>query len=249
MGAGKWIGGLFGFFTGGPIGALAGFLFGSAFDFLNESNGSSSATDKEERNRFLFSLMLLSADIIHADGKIMHSEMEYVRRFLRASFGQEAVSEGEADFLRIFEWKKKVGEQTWRQKISDCCNQLSRVMPQEQRIQLLTYLVEIAKADGKVSEEEKQALYRIAANLRLQAGMVDQMLGLGGSTLEDAYAVLGVSKDATDDQIRKAYKQLALKYHPDHMAGLGDDIKRAAEEKLKEINQAKDRIFKSRGIK
>jgi len=83
----------------------------------------------------------------------------------------------------------------------------------------------------------------------LSSSIVDQMLGLGGSSLDDAYQVLGVSKDATDDEVRKAYKQLALKYHPDHMAGLGEDIKKAAEEKFKEINQAKDRVYKSRGMK
>jgi len=138
MGAGKWIGGLLGFIGGGPIGALAGFLFGTAFDFFNSSDSSITTADKAERNRFLFSLMILSADIIQADGKIMHSEMEYVRQFLRRNFGENAVAEGEAHILKIFEWRKKVGESTWRQKIAECCSHLARVMPQEQRIQLIS---------------------------------------------------------------------------------------------------------------
>ena len=249
MGSGKWIGGLLGFMGGGPLGALAGFIFGSAFDFLSDNSSSVSTVDKDERNRFIFSLMLLSADIIQTDGKIMHSEMEYVRQFLRRNFGESAVAEGESHILKIFEWRKKVGEQAWRQKIAECCSQLSRVMPQEQRIQLIAYLAEVAKADKGISADEKQALYRIAAGMGLSVGIVDQMLGLGGTSLDDAYTVLGINKNATDDEVRKAYKQLALKYHPDHMAGLGEDIKKAAEEKFKEINHAKDRIYKSRGMK
>ncbi len=250
MGANKWIGGILGFIGGGPIGALAGFLFGSAFDFLSDSSNSvSGTTDKEERNRFLFSLMLLSADVIQSDGKIMHSEMEYVRQFLRQNFGETAVTEGESHILRIFEWRKKVGESTWKAKITECCSQLCRVMPSGQRIQLMNYLVEIAKVDKSISSNEKDTLYRIATQLGLGSKVVDQMIGLGGDSLDDAYRVLGVTKDSTDEEVRKAYKQMALKYHPDHVTSLGEDIRKAAEEKFKEVNQAKDRIYKSRGMK
>lgn len=248
MGSNKWIGGILGFIGGGPLGALAGFLFGSAFDFLSDSSSSEGA-DKTERNRFLFSLMLLSADVIQSDGKIMHSEMECVRRFLRQNFGEAAVAEGESHILRIFDWRKKVGEATWRQKIAECCGQLREVMPSGQRIQLMNYLVEIAKVDHSISSQEKDTLYRIAAAIGLGSNIVDQMLGLGGNSLDDAYSVLGVPKTATDDEVRKAYKQMALKYHPDHVTSLGEDIRKAAEEKFKEVNDAKDRIYKSRGMK
>ena len=74
-------------------------------------------------------------------------------------------------------------------------------------------------------------------------------MGLGGSTLEDAYRVLGLTSSATDDEVRRAYKRMALENHPDRVASLGDDIRRAAEKKFKEINEAKDRIYKARGMK
>ena len=60
--------------------------------------------------------------------------------------------------------------------------------------------------------------------------------------------MLGVRPDATDDEVRAAYRKLALKHHPDRVATLGEDIRRAAEKKLQEINDAKERIYKARGM-
>jgi DnaJ like chaperone protein len=85
--------------------------------------------------------------------------------------------------------------------------------------------------------------------MMLQQGEVDSLLNLGGSSLEDAYKVLEVSPDATDQEVRAAYRRLALKHHPDKVAMLGDDVKRAAEEKFQQINNAKEQIYKARGMK
>lgn len=74
------------------------------------------------------------------------------------------------------------------------------------------------------------------------------MLNLGGDSLEAAYKVLGVPPTATDDEVRKAYRKLALDHHPDRVAALGEDIRRAAEKKFQEINEAKERIYKARGM-
>ena len=82
----------------------------------------------------------------------------------------------------------------------------------------------------------------------MQAGDVDSMLNLKGDSLEDAYKVLGVSPSASDDELRKAYRRLALEHHPDRVAALGEDVRRAAEKKFQEINAAKDRIWKERGL-
>lgn len=251
----KWIGGFLGLLHGGPLGALAGFVLGAMFDMFTER--ASSFTPEEQRayepqgqrNGFLFSLMVLSAHIIHADSKIMHSEMEYVRRFLRTNFSAQAESEGQEILLRLFEQKKQMGQAQWNAQIQAVCRQLASAMPQEQRLQLVAFLCEIAKADGHLAAEERQALQQICIQMGLAAGTAEQMLGLGGSTLEDAYRVLGLTSSATDDEVRRAYKRMALENHPDRVASLGDDIRRAAEKKFKEINEAKDRIYKARGMK
>ena len=74
------------------------------------------------------------------------------------------------------------------------------------------------------------------------------MLHLDGDTLEDAYKVLGVSPTATDDEVKRAFRKLALQHHPDRVAKLGEDVRKAAEKKFQEINAAKERIWKARGL-
>lgn len=252
---GKWIGGFLGLLHGGPLGALAGFVLGALFDSFTERSAQFTAEERRtyapqgERNGFLFSMMVLSAHIIHADRKIMHSEMEFVRRFLRTNFSATAESEGEAILLRLFEQKKQMGEAQWDAQIQAVCRQIAGIMPQEQRLQLVAFLCEIAKADGHVATEEREALRQICLHMGLDAGTAEQMMGLGGSTLEEAYRVLGIAPEATDDEVRRAYKRMALENHPDRVASLGDDVRRAAEKKFKEINEAKERVFRARGMK
>lgn len=263
MAFGKWIGGLFGFInTGSILGAIAGFVLGAVFDAFtdktqqryveedipDDQTGYGQRVNTGTRNDFLFSLMVLVAHMIQADGKIMHSEMETVRKFLRDSFGPTAVTEGNNILLRLFDYKKLQGETAWRQQIQQSCSEMSMAMPEEYRLQLIALLAQIAKADGKVHYKEIEALREIASYLRLDASIVDQMLSLGGTTLDDAYKVLGLTPDATDDQVRKAYRKMVIQHHPDKVSNLGDDVKEAATRKLQEINKAKEMIFQARGM-
>ena len=77
---------------------------------------------------------------------------------------------------------------------------------------------------------------------------VDSMLNLGRDTLDAAYKVLEIAPTATDDEVKAAYRKMALKHHPDRVASLGEDIHKAAEEKFRQINESKDKIYKARGI-
>ena len=277
MAAGKWIGGVLGFITAGPLGALAGYALGSLFehglDAVNRDGdhrynnaydaysgnqsygrqGYGQQSYEGERNSFMFSLLVLSSYIINADGKIMHSEMELVRRFLRQNFGEAARQQGEEILLKLFEQQKQMGMQQYRSVIQDSCHQIRANMMYEQRLQLLDFLVMIAKADGVVNPQEVQALKEMAIHMGLSAEDVDQMLNLesgasSASSLDDAYRVLGISPDASNDEVKAAYRKMALKHHPDKVAALGEDVRRAAEKKFQEINDAKDRIYKARGL-
>lgn len=255
----KWIGGWLGWINSQSVlGAIAGFAIGAVFDVLTDrKTGQTDQSIQTEpireqegnRNSFLFSLMVLYAHIIQADGKIMHSEMELVRQFLRQSFGEHAVEQGNEILLKLFDYRKKNGESTWQRQIQEACREMSIHMEEEHRLQLIAFLCEIAKADGKLDETEITALRTVAVNLRIDANVVEQMLHLGGQSLDDAYAVLGITKDATDDEVRKAYRKMAIQYHPDRVATLGDDVKEAATKKFQEINNAKERIYKARNLK
>ena len=262
MGYAKWIGGFFGLLSFGTFGAIAGYALGSWIDgFIeggnykevidndNNQNTRSTYTRQEgERNGFLFSLLLLSAQVIQADGKIMHSEMECVRAMLRASFGQQAVDQGDQIIKRLFERRKQIGEVEWNRQLQQACRQIAGVMTEEQRLQLLGFMCQIAKADGRVDATEVTEIKRIAIWLGIAESNIDQMLNLGGTTLEEAYKVLGITPDATDEEVKKAYRRMALQHHPDKVATLGEDVRKAAEQKFKEIGEAKDRIYKARGL-
>lgn len=256
----KWIGAWLGWITTGSVlGGLAGYVLGSLFDkFSGDSDdvetvyepyGQSEPRNNEgDRNGFLFSMMVLSAHVIQADGKIMHSEMELVRQFLRQNFSEEAVEQGNGILLKLFDYRKRNGEALWQQQIQEACREMSRHMQTEHRLQLLSFLCDVAKIDGNLHDQELTALRTVAANLGLNTSVVDQMLHLGGESLDDAYAVLGLTKDATDEEVKKAYRKMALQYHPDRVATLGDDVKAAAQKKFQEINNAKERIYKARGL-
>lgn len=265
MSAARWIGGFLGFITGGgPLGALAGYALGWLFEQgldsvnteqkgINDSKRSYSEGGREyegQRNSFLFSLLVLSAYIIKADGKVMHSEMETVRTFLRRNFGEVAVSEGERILFNLFEQQKRMGAAVFRNTIYDACRQIASNMGYSQRLQLLNFLVIIAQADGVVSPEEISALREVARNMGLNDSDVDSMLNLrdSGNNLDAAYAVLGIKATATNEEVKAAYRNMALKHHPDRVASLGEDVRKAAEKKFQEINNAKETIYKARGI-
>lgn len=261
MGAGKWIGGFLGFISGtGPLGVLAGFALGWLFDKgmetpgdegTSQSNGDGYRQRQGQRNSFLFSLLVLASYIIRADGRIMHSEMETVRNFLRRNFGEVAVSQGEEILLRLFEQQKNMGELAFRSTIGDACREMYMNMDYAQRLQLLDFLVLIARADGVVVQQEVDALRFVASGLGISDADLSSILNLkgGASDIDAAYKVLGISASATDDEVKAAYRSMALKHHPDRVAALGEDVRKAAERKFQEINEAKETIYKARGMR
>lgn len=275
MALGKWIGSALGWILSGGnvLGAIAGYCIGSLLSEATSTaerengfngNGNTFRNDysdtqfnqrpfEEDRNSFLFSMLVLSSYIIKADGKIMHSEMNCVRNFLHNNFGEQAVRQGEDILLKLFEMQKQQGATTFKETIRKSCVEISFHMNIGQRLQLLDYLIIIAKVDGTVSPEEVYALKEVATYLGLSAQDVDSMLNMEASSnqqigLNEAYKILGISPNATNDEVKAAYRKMALKHHPDRVSTLGDDVREAAEKKFQEINNAKERIYKARGL-
>ena len=256
--------------SGGPLGALLGIVLGGLFDKMSDavntpdtqgtygdqSGYQSQAYGRQysqrvyegQRNSFLFSMLVLASYIIKADGRVMHSEMELVRNVLRQNFGDAASRQGDEILRKLFEEQKRTGMSAFRNTVMQCCGQIADNMDYSQRLQLLNFLVLISQADGRIDPSEVTAMKECAQWMQMSADEVDSMLGLGKDDLESAYKVLGVSPNATDDEVKKAYRRQALEHHPDKVAALGEDVRKAAEKKFQEINAAKERIFKARGL-
>ena len=255
MAKSTWIGAALGWFIAGPFGALIGGFIGSMLgsDDANEASqklfgGSDGSQEVGNRNSFLMSMLVLMSYIIKADGRIMHSEMELARQWLRTNFGDIAAQQGDQILQRLFEASKTQGEQQYRRNIREACQQIAKNVDYSGRLQLLNFLLMIAQADGNVDATEIDALKDIWRWIDLPTDEVDSMMNLGRDDLESAYKVLGVTPDVTDDVLKAVYRKLALEHHPDRVAALGEDVRRAAEKKFQEINAAKERIWKARGL-
>lgn len=247
MGSAKWIGGLLGWVSGGPIGALLGFLLGSAVDstldaarrMTGSGQASRSYSSSEQRNSFFVSLLVLSSAVIRADGKTKQAELDFVKSFIRQNFGAQAVDEA----MRILN-----GLEGKEINIYSVGAQIAGNMNYSQRMQLFHYLTRIAVSDGEFTKAEKNVLEAIGGAIRLNAADVSSVIAMFYKDTDSAYAVLEVSPAATDDEVRSAYRRMAMKNHPDKVATLGPEVQKAAEEKFRRIQEAYEAIKKERGM-
>ena len=161
--------------------------------------------------------------------------------------------EGEALLQQLFQHQRELrdqqGQEAYNQLVQQSCVFIRNQMTLEGCLQLVDFLIDIARADGKVIEIEVKAVRYVAQLLGLTANQFESLLHMGEDSLESAYAVLEISPNATDEEVKRAYKRLALQHHPDRVASLGEDVRKAAERKFQEIGEAKDRIYKARGLK
>ena len=233
----KWIGGGLGWVFGGPLGAVLGFIAGAVLDSFSiknarEPEGISTPGD------FSFCLLSLIAAIMRADGKVLKAELDYVKPFLRKNFGEKESQEA-----------LKMLKDLLKQDISveDVCGPIRRNLDYSSRLQLTHFLFNLANIDGFVVPDEQALIDIITESLGLKT--TDKRpagaMFLKSST-DAAYAVLEVDKNATVPEIKKAYRAMAVKYHPDKVAYLGKEMRKTANEKFQKLNQAYELIKKER---
>lgn len=238
---GKWIGAGIGFVTGGPLGALLGLFIGSMFDNIEVMpvNQAPGETRRTGRGDFMFSLTVLATAMMKADGKITRIELDFVKAFLRRNFGVEATKEA----------LQMIKELSTRDiPLADVCQQIRFNMDTPARTQLLYFLFGIAKADGSVCEQEIRLLTNIASMLGIDTVTFNSIKSMYYDDLDSAYRILGVDSNVSNEELKKAYRKIAMENHPDKVGHLGEDVRKAAEEKFTSINLAYDKIKKQRGI-
>jgi DnaJ like chaperone protein len=174
-----------------------------------------------------------------ADGKVLKSELDFVKRFLVNQFGENAAVQYLQHLKGFLE--KDV-------PVVQVCHQIRDAMPHSERLQLMHYLWGIAMSDGHLDASELNLLIQIGNNLRISQADFDSIRAMYVKNTESAYKILEIDRSASVEEIKKAYRKMAVKYHPDKVTHLGEEIKKSAEEKFKTLNEAYDSIKKERGM-
>lgn len=268
----KWLFAGLGWAVGGPIGALLGYFIGKAISSGNEQIGAQSWTDTSSGHRGPYrntgtqadinaALMVLIAAVMKADGQVKRSELDYVKRFLLANYGEERGKE-----------MLKVLQQLVQQDIAidQVCMQIKVNTDYNTRYHMVDFLYGIGGADGEFHQAELNMLRLIAQYLGISqsdfTSINERHVGQGQSDYnysgysgesgrtrtafrKDPYKVLGIDSQASDDEVKKAYRRMAMKYHPDRVADMSEELQRNAAEQMKEINEAYEVIKTARGLK
>jgi DnaJ like chaperone protein len=251
MSLGKWILGGLGFAVGGPIGALIGVFIASLFEIKSpiESgeyrqgipHSGRNARTRATQGDIGVSIIVLLACVIKADGKILKSEISSVKPFLVRNFGEEGAKQA-LQLLR----------QLLEQEIDPIAvsQQIRLHVNYSVRLELVHLLLEVAKSDGEVVESECQVIETIAINMGIANADYQSLLSLYRKHTDAnwAYTALEIEPTATDEEVKKAYRRMAMKYHPDKVANAGEAVRQQATGKFRAINEAYEYIKQSRGL-
>jgi len=237
---GKWIGGGLGWVMGGPIGGLLGFLVGSMVDSTAIRTSTYTSDNRSTTpGAFGMSLLVLIAAVMKADGKVVKSELDYVKQFFVRQFGRDAA--GEATVMLRDLLKQEI-------PLHDVCQQIGRNMDYSSRLQLLHLLFNVSLADGQVHASEKDVIEKISGFLGISESDFVSIRNMFIPETDSSYKILEIDPSASNDEVKKAYRRMAMKYHPDKVSHLGEDFKRTADEKFKKVNEAYERIKKERNM-
>ena len=228
---------------GGPIGAIIGYgigiLFSSNSPRVIRSEVNEQFGNTEAKRDFNVTLLVLSAAVMKADGTVKKSELDYVKRFFLQNFGQERAE----NYIKML---REILEQEYN--LYEVSQQVGRYMDYSSRLQLLHYLFGIANADGLISPEELNVVNTISDYMGITNSDFQSIKAMFIRETDSAYKILGIDPSASDEEVKRAYREMAKKNHPDLVSSLGDEVREAAEKKFQEINAAYETIKKQRGL-
>ncbi|MEA1882276.1 MAG: TerB family tellurite resistance protein [Candidatus Marinimicrobia bacterium] len=239
----KMLWGGLGWVLGGPIGAILGYTLAGMSGQAGGAYGGayqSRAYPQTQPGDFIISLLVLLAAVMKADKQLLKSELDYVKQFLSKQFSANQVR----DFMTLF---KDIIKQDY--PLRDVCRQIVRSMDHPSRLELVHVLFGLSKADGHVHPDEVKVIHTIARYLNINESDFDSIRAMFFRDSLSDYTILEADPAASDSEVKKAYRKMATKYHPDKVAHLGDDLKNLAEEKFKAVNDAYQNIKKERKMK
>ncbi len=236
---------------GGPIGAIIGFALGSFLDSAVTKN-------KGIPDAVLYGITALSAEVMKADSTIQRSELYLFKNFMVSNFGNAAASKS-IDILR------DIKDQSI--SIENQCVKLNEILNYTERLEIVRYLFQLAYIDGDLNQLEVSILNTIASFMQIRQQDYEYIKNTYSyynyqqsysqnnysqtyrkDTVAEDYAILGVKATDSNDDIKKAYRRLAVENHPDKIEHLGETARKKAEENFSKINEAYQRIKKQRGL-
>lgn len=236
----KWIFGGLGWAVGGPIGGIIGFALGSITEDqkilqqLPEGNSTSFLP-----NDFSAALMVLCAAVMKADNKVLKSELEFVRKFYTQQFGPDHTAERMLLLREILKQEIAIGQ---------VCAQVKMHVDPSSRLQLIHLLLGLASSDGGISDAELQTIHQISYLINVSSADFESIKAMFIRNQTWAYTVLEIEVTASDEEVKKAFRKMAVKYHPDKVHHLGPEFQKDAQEKFKSINEAYSEIKKQRNF-
>jgi len=234
---GKWIAGGLGWAFFGPLGGILGFALGSMLD--GKPDGRPRLGGRTTTGAFAMSFLVLIAAVMKADGKVLRSELDYVKQYLVRAFGEESATEALGMLKDIL--KQNI-------PLDDVSNQIRQNMNYSSRIELLHLLYGVSNADGRVNKKEQEVIERIAFGLGISTKDKESVKHMFVPKTDSAYKILEITPSASDDEVKKAYRKMAMKYHPDKVSHLGKEFQNVATDKFKKVNAAYNSIKKERDI-
>lgn len=240
---------IFGLISSGPTGAVIGFLVGMYIDYskspkdetnnnYRNNNQSHSHSDRYPPVDFKNSLLILIAAIMNADGSVMKSELELVKAMLVRTYGEE---EARKLLLRLRDYLKE------SHNLAEVCRNLRMRMSYSPRLELVHVLFKISRADGVISPAEINLIQQIATQLGISTPDYLSIRAMFVSSPDSDFQILEVTTAAPEDEVKKAYRKMVMRFHPDRLQGLDDAEKKAAEDKFLKVQQAYENIKKIKG--
>ncbi len=248
----KFTGAFLGFIFSGfrLFGLILGFVIGM---FIDSANATSTQTNAKKRTYFIDNLLTLFAFVMKADGRVTKMEVNFVRDFLTKNFGIEESNRKMLDLRDLLKDDSL--------DLRATCNNINFYLNYSQKLELLHFLFQISSIDAQISKPELNVIHNIASLLHISAwdfGTIQAMYfnsnysntenQTSSYDLDNAYTILQVDKNTTNDEIKKSYRKLVVKYHPDKVASLGEDIQKQANIKFQKINAAYELIKKERNF-
>lgn len=235
-------GGGLGWSLGGPIGAILGVAFGNiVHDFVGSSEAATTNIKTNGNSSdFHLALLVLAARVIKADGTVAQSELDFVRAQFTSMFGKERSNES----FKVF---KEIVDQPI--PLTKVCAQINSFTNHSTRLQLIHFLFKLGLADGHLHETEVAEIKRIAQHLRINPYDFASIMAMFQKNTDASWAfkVIEVGIEATEQEVKKAYRKMALKYHPDRTLDAGPDAQAASKETFLNVQKAYEHICKKNG--